>query len=89
MQALRRATTENSLACVPFVNPTRPLASPKHQSSRDTCRDAVMLGRMPYEDSPLLWVLRDVLEMSGTKFGCGLGLRGAHRRFPYSKLLLP
>ncbi len=28
-------------------------------------------------DIPLLWVLRDVLGMSGTKFGCGLGLCGA------------
>jgi len=29
------------------------------------------------EDTPLLWVLRDVLGMAGTKFGCGLGLCGA------------
>jgi isoquinoline 1-oxidoreductase subunit alpha len=29
------------------------------------------------EDMPLLWVLRDVLSMTGTKFGCGLGLCGA------------
>jgi isoquinoline 1-oxidoreductase alpha subunit len=29
------------------------------------------------DDMPLLWVLRDVLGMSGTKFGCGLGLCGA------------
>jgi isoquinoline 1-oxidoreductase alpha subunit len=29
------------------------------------------------EDTPMLWVLRDVLGMSGTKFGCGLGLCGA------------
>jgi|SRR5882672_6819124 len=28
-------------------------------------------------DTPLLWVLRDVLGMTGTKFGCGLGLCGA------------
>ena len=28
-------------------------------------------------DTPLLWVLRDVLNMSGTKFGCGLALCGA------------
>jgi isoquinoline 1-oxidoreductase alpha subunit len=28
-------------------------------------------------DTPLLWVLRDVLEMTGTKFGCGMGLCGA------------
>ena len=29
------------------------------------------------DDTPLLWVLRDVLEMTGTKFGCGLALCGA------------
>lgn len=29
------------------------------------------------DDTPLLWVLRDVLGMSGTKFGCGAGLCGA------------
>lgn len=28
-------------------------------------------------DMPLLWVLRDVLAMPGTKFGCGAGLCGA------------
>ena len=28
-------------------------------------------------DSPLLWVLRDVLGMTGTKFGCGQALCGA------------
>jgi isoquinoline 1-oxidoreductase subunit alpha len=28
-------------------------------------------------DTPLLWVLRDVIGMTGTKFGCGLGLCGA------------
>jgi isoquinoline 1-oxidoreductase alpha subunit len=28
-------------------------------------------------DMPLLWVLRDVLQMTGTKFGCGRGLCGA------------
>jgi isoquinoline 1-oxidoreductase alpha subunit len=25
-------------------------------------------------DTPLLWVLRDVLGMTGTKFGCGMAL---------------
>src|SRR5262245_21023974 len=29
------------------------------------------------DDMPLLWALRDVLGMMGTKFGCGLGLCGA------------
>jgi isoquinoline 1-oxidoreductase subunit alpha len=27
-------------------------------------------------DTPLLWVLRDVLGMAGTKFGCGIALCG-------------
>ncbi len=29
------------------------------------------------DDTPLLWVLRDELDMTGTKFGCGVGLCGA------------
>ncbi len=29
------------------------------------------------ENTPILWVLRDVLGMTGTKFGCGKGLCGA------------
>ena len=29
------------------------------------------------DDMPLLWVLRDVLGMTGTKFGCGIGQCGA------------
>ncbi len=29
------------------------------------------------EDTPLLWVLRDNLRMTGTKFGCGIGQCGA------------
>ncbi len=28
-------------------------------------------------DTPLLWVLRDTLELKGSKFGCGMGLCGA------------
>jgi isoquinoline 1-oxidoreductase subunit alpha len=28
-------------------------------------------------DTPLLWVLRDVLDLKGTKYGCGMGLCGA------------
>jgi isoquinoline 1-oxidoreductase alpha subunit len=28
-------------------------------------------------DTPLLWVLRDVLSLTGTKYGCGIGLCGA------------
>ncbi|MCT9124478.1 (2Fe-2S)-binding protein [Cupriavidus gilardii] len=28
-------------------------------------------------DTPLLWVLRDQLDLTGTKYGCGMGLCGA------------
>jgi isoquinoline 1-oxidoreductase alpha subunit len=28
-------------------------------------------------ETPLLWVLRDVLDLKGTKFGCGIGQCGA------------
>ena len=28
-------------------------------------------------DTPLLWILRDLLHMSGPKFGCGIGACGA------------
>jgi isoquinoline 1-oxidoreductase alpha subunit len=28
-------------------------------------------------DTPLLWVLRDEIDLKGTKFGCGMGLCGA------------
>jgi len=33
-------------------------------------------GDVP-DDMPLLWVIRDVLQMTGTKFGCGIGACGA------------
>ncbi len=28
-------------------------------------------------DTPLLWVLRDILDLKGTKYGCGIGQCGA------------
>lgn len=28
-------------------------------------------------DTPLLWVLRDVMDLQGTKYGCGMGVCGA------------
>ena len=29
------------------------------------------------DDTPLLWVIREQLKMTGTKFGCGAGLCGS------------
>lgn len=29
------------------------------------------------DDTPLLWVLRDTLDLKGTKYGCGVGMCGA------------
>jgi isoquinoline 1-oxidoreductase alpha subunit len=29
------------------------------------------------EDTPLVWVLRDTLSLTGTKFGCGIGVCGS------------
>ena len=29
------------------------------------------------QDTPLLWVLRDALGLTGTKYGCGMALCGA------------
>ena len=36
---------------------------------------SVEIDRAP--DTPLLWVLRDHLDMKGTRFGCGIGMCGA------------
>jgi isoquinoline 1-oxidoreductase alpha subunit len=53
----------------------------------DLCKEAAMatsftLNGKPQTvdvspDMPLLWVLRDTLNMTGTKFGCGMALCGA------------
>ena len=29
------------------------------------------------DDTPLLWVIRDAIGLTGTKFGCGIGMCGA------------
>jgi len=29
------------------------------------------------DDTPLLWILRDELQLTGTKYGCGIGVCGA------------
>jgi aerobic-type carbon monoxide dehydrogenase small subunit (CoxS/CutS family) len=40
-------------------------------------------------DTPLLWVLRDVLGMTGTKFGCGMALCGACTVESYRRINQP
>ena len=42
----------------------------------------LLINNSPHEvevdpDTPLLWVLRDKLNMTGTKYGCGMGLCGS------------
>lgn len=42
----------------------------------------LVINNSPHEveiapDTPLLWVLRDTLNLTGTKYGCGMGLCGA------------
>jgi aerobic-type carbon monoxide dehydrogenase small subunit (CoxS/CutS family) len=42
----------------------------------------LLINDRPHEveiapDTPLLWVLRDHLNLTGTKYGCGMGLCGA------------
>jgi aerobic-type carbon monoxide dehydrogenase small subunit (CoxS/CutS family) len=36
------------------------------------------------QDEPLLWVIRDRLGFTGTKFGCGIGEKGNYSRCLYS-----
>ncbi|MCB1390145.1 MAG: (2Fe-2S)-binding protein [Rhodobacteraceae bacterium] len=45
-------------------------------STRLTINGATHVIDAP-EDTPLLWVLRDELGMTGTKYGCGVGACGA------------
>ena len=42
-------------------------------------------------DMPMLWVLRDVLSLKGTKYGCGIGsVRRLHHSYRRrSRALLP
>lgn len=40
-------------------------------------RNRVDVSREVAPDTPLLWILRDSLKLTGTKYGCGLGLCGA------------
>jgi isoquinoline 1-oxidoreductase alpha subunit len=63
----------------------RPIATDlecKHERIDAAMTYTIKVNRNAYRvdvdgDTPLLWVLRDVLGMTGTKFGCGMALCGA------------
>lgn len=61
-------------------NKTRGAAPPK--PAGETATTALRINGRDYypnvdPDMPLLWYLRDVLRLTGTKFGCGIGACGA------------
>src|SRR5258708_40242414 len=68
----------------PFPSFDDNAAAQKARLAEDPARVALSLkvnGR-PYsvqapDDMPLLWVLRDLLDLKGTKFGCGIAQCGA------------
>jgi isoquinoline 1-oxidoreductase alpha subunit len=62
--------------------PSSPLALRWNREGDDAMSRTVTVNGKTHtvdvdDDIPTLWVLRDVLGMTGTKFGCGLGLCGA------------
>src|SRR5476649_1622756 len=72
-QPSRRAASRRSAAAFhpdrDRGNRRRPMATLKINGEQKTFDAA--------DDTPLLWVLRDVLGMTGTKFGCGIAQCGA------------
>src|SRR5690349_23769997 len=40
-------------------------------------KERVDVGKGVPADTPLLWILRDSLNLTGTKYGCGMALCGA------------
>jgi len=40
-------------------------------------KDRVDISKDVHADTPLLWILRDQLNLTGTKYGCGMALCGA------------
>jgi len=40
-------------------------------------KDRVDVASSVPGDTPLLWILRDYLSMTGTKYGCGMAICGA------------
>jgi isoquinoline 1-oxidoreductase alpha subunit len=68
MQAPRGSATDNTV--------------PARRHNGDTAMPRITVNGNSHDldvepEMPLLWVLRDALEMTGTKYGCGIGLCGA------------
>jgi isoquinoline 1-oxidoreductase alpha subunit len=54
----------------------------RHEAGEDAMTFTIKVNGQTHsvdvdDDTPLLWVLRDVLGLTGTKFGCGMALCGA------------
>jgi isoquinoline 1-oxidoreductase alpha subunit len=67
---------------MPYTPPRAGKAPPAPAvKAEDKSQELRINGRAYYPgtdpDMPLLWYLRDVLRMTGTKFGCGIGACGA------------
>jgi isoquinoline 1-oxidoreductase alpha subunit len=55
---------------------------PVREDARETVAQTITVNGASHtvdveDDMPLLWVLRDVLDLKGPKFGCGIGQCGA------------
>src|SRR5689334_15426474 len=80
MTAMERAIIEAALWC---RVPKRPLGCTARVAARGLEVDVQLtINGRPVEadaepDTPLLWVLRDILNLTGTKYGCGIGQCGA------------
>jgi isoquinoline 1-oxidoreductase alpha subunit len=86
----RRSLAQNALLLTVIVIPVLPILF-RRQGRGMTCRwtnvelfkgtEMKVNGQVRHlavdGDTPVLWALRDVLGMTGTKFGCGRGLCGA------------
>ena len=67
---------------MPKPNPDPTPASPdKSGEALASTRQLTINGKPYFHDGdaemPLLWFLRDVLRLTGTKYGCGIGACGA------------
>jgi hypothetical protein len=74
---MRYASRENECQCEPAGR-----AGPTGTEGTDVMASTIAANGNGHTvavdgDTPLLWVLRDVLGMTGAKFGCGMALGGA------------